>query len=428
MMLLNEAPAISFDWLDMIAQSAYQRTLSAFYQAAVESQCPVALWREPHQAGQLALVDFSGEARRAKIDFTQPTPGFAFAPFINPGGRETRFLQAGLVLKPTGHRRFPENLSLQPGRANRNRDRFMAAYRQLITGQRPLKRQWVASHSQPRLCPEADYCRLVATAIDYIKATGIKKVVTSRATETPLPHDFDPLATFNELSRRYAHAFISLVSLPDAGTWIGASPEVLLRLADSELYTVALAGTQPRPSDRPLSAVSWGAKEIEEQALVSDYIRHFFQQRGISQVSEEGPFTVSAGQIVHRQTQFRVRLAEPQLSHLANQILDTLHPTSAVCGMPKPEALAFILEHENYDRAFYSGFLGPLHLDQRSDLFVNLRCMQLKPDSAILYVGGGITKDSLPQAEWTETVLKSNTLLNVLRRNDHEPNHHNPKI
>jgi isochorismate synthase len=161
--------------------------------------------------------------------------------------------------------------------------------------------------------------------------------------------------------------------------------------------------------------VQWGAKEIEEQALVSDYIRYFLQRTQPDHFSEVGPHTVSAGQIVHLQTKFKVKLAEPHLSQLANQILHELHPTSAVCGMPKKEALSFILEKENYERAFYSGFLGPVHLNQQSHLFVNLRCMQLKQHSAILYVGGGITKDSAPQAEWTETVLKSRTLLNVLQ-------------
>jgi isochorismate synthase len=83
--------------------------------------------------------------------------------------------------------------------------------------------------------------------------------------------------------------------------------------------------------------------------------------------------------------------------------------------MPKKEALSFILAHENYNRAFYSGFLGPVHLHGQSNLFVNLRCMQLGRERAVLYVGAGITPDSVPQAEWEETVLKSNTLLAVLQ-------------
>ena len=82
------------------------------------------------------------------------------------------------------------------------------------------------------------------------------------------------------------------------------------------LCTVALAGTQARHPEVPLADVQWGAKEIEEQALVSDYIRHFFQQQHLDRFREVGPRTVSAGNVVHLQTKFEVSLDEPRLSHL----------------------------------------------------------------------------------------------------------------
>jgi isochorismate synthase len=208
---------------------------------------------------------------------------------------------------------------------------------------------------------------------------------------------------------------VSLVSIPGLGTWLGASPELLLSVSGTQLSTVALAGTQARPPTAPLENIQWRAKEIEEQALVGDYIRDFFRQQGLDHFIEEGPRTVSAGNVVHLQTSFAVNLAPTRLLRLANEVLYTLHPTSAVCGMPKKEALSFILAHENYNRAFYSGFLGPVHLHGQSNLFVNLRCMQLGRERAVLYVGAGITPDSVPQAEWEETVLKSNTLLAVLQ-------------
>jgi isochorismate synthase len=228
------------------------------------------------------------------------------------------------------------------------------------------------------------------------------------------------VATFLALCQKYDHAFISLVSIPGVGTWIGATPETLLALTPTSLKTVALAGTRASPTDRTLEDVIWGTKEIEEQALVSDYIRHFLQQLPLANFSEVGPRTVSAGNIIHLKTDFSIadtaatQLGQHGLSELANRILDSLHPTSAVCGMPKKEALSFILERERYNRAFYSGFLGPIHIEAQSRLFVNLRCMQLTPERAILYVGAGITADSVPALEWQETVLKSKTLLSVL--------------
>lgn len=419
-MMINEIPFTSLDFLDDLYQQDDTKSIAAFYQAAIDRGLPVALWRYPNSQEKQALVDFSGMAYPDKIDFTKKLPGFAFSPFNNELGEATLFIKAGLHLDQTGHHFNNEHSIFNNFFERDNKIRFMARYQQLAYGLEPLSHNWVynaTDSERASVSTEAEYCQLVSAAIDYIKSTDIKKVVVSRSMAAPLPPHFKPLVTFETLCRQYPHAFISLVSIPAIGTWIGASPEVLLSMSHNSLYTVALAGTQARHPEVPLNEVQWGAKEREEQALVSDYIRYFLKHQQLAPFRENGPRTVSAGNVVHLQTKFEVQLEEPQLSHLANQILYQLHPTSAVCGMPKKEALAFILEKEGYDRAFYSGFLGPVHLDRQSHLFVNLRCMQLKHDKALLYVGGGITKDSVPSAEWMETVLKSKTLLDVLQYN-----------
>jgi isochorismate synthase len=415
-MILIEPPVLELAKLDDLLRHDYSRALAAFYQAAVDNNLPVALWRYPNSHDKQALVDFSGVAQPTKIDFTQKIPGFTFAPFVNNGGESTLFIKASLHLDPNGHHFYAESPTAPNQRTVDNKNQFLATYRQLTVDLPPC--EWITTpvqHDKNSVSTEAEFCTLVEEAIAYMETTGIKKIVASRATQIPLPPNFNPLATFETLCQRYSRAFVSLVSIPDVGTWIGASPEVLLSLDDQELRTVALAGTQAQPTDAPLSQITWGAKEIEEQALVSDYIRGFFRQLAPKEFTEDGPRTVSAGNIAHLQTEFKVKMDETQLLHLANQILNDLHPTSAVCGMPKPEALSFILEKEKHDRAFYSGFLGPVHLNHQSHLFVNLRCMQLRRNNAILYIGAGITKDSIPQAEWVETILKSETLLDVLQ-------------
>jgi len=417
MIALTKPITANVEPMTLLPENDYRRALAAFYHAAVENDLPVALWRYPNRQALRALVDFGGRPRATTIDFTQKTPGFVFAPFVNQNVTAALFIKASLVLDPTAYQTLYRSISPDNEFEKANEARFLATYRKFAFNAGPLSQTWFTSKIPRRanaFASKAEYCRLVAEAVDYIKAVGIKKIVTSRAIETPLPPDFSPVSTFETLCERYPHAFVSLVSIPEVGTWIGASPEIFLSITPNEFQTVALAGTQALPAGVPLSQISWEAKEIEEQALVSDYIRQFFGQQNIDPVSEEGPCTVSAGNVVHLQTKFRIQLREPQLSNLANQVLHKLHPTSAVCGMPQQQALSFILEKENYDRAFYSGYLGPVHLNQESHLFVNLRCMQLNRRSAILYVGGGITKDSVPKAEWDETVLKSNTLLNVL--------------
>ena len=389
------------------------RHLRAFFQAAVAGELPVALWRLPSTNGSHAIVDFSGAAKPAPIDFCTGEPGFVFAPFVNEDNRSALHIRADLHLAPDGLHTLRQLWNGQRGRF----ERFTATYQALLMDEQRQATAWyvAAGQSASHCSSQAEYRDLVREAIEFISNSGLDKVVVSRMAETALSRDFDPVATFQRLCDRYPAAFVSLVAVPGVGTWIGASPELLLADDGASLSTMALAGTQARPVDRPLTAVAWSPKEVEEQALVSDYVRDFFQRAGVANVEETGPHTVAAGNIVHLQTTFRVALPHDPRMALANRVLHELHPTSAVCGMPKDKALAFILRNERYDRSFYSGFLGPMHLDSQSHLYVNLRCMQIRERVAALYVGGGVTAESDPDAEWRETELKAETLLAVLR-------------
>ena len=95
-------------------------------------------------------------------------------------------------------------------------------------------------------------------------------------------------------------------------------------------------------------------------------------------------------------------------------LLNTLHPTPAVCGLPKEAAKSFILRNENYDRTFYTGFLGEININLVTDLFVNLRCVEIEEGFAKVYVGGGITEESIPEKEWLETHFKTTTIKSIL--------------
>jgi isochorismate synthase len=212
------------------------------------------------------------------------------------------------------------------------------------------------------------------------------------------------------------------VSVPGVGTWLGASPEVLAEVtADGQFHTMALAGTQPLvPGTRPQEAI-WRQKEIEEQALVARYIVSCFKQLRLREYHETGPRTVAAGQLLHLRTDFEVDLHNvPNAASLGTDMLRLLHPTSAVGGMPKTAALAFLQRHEGYDRAYYSGFLGPVNVEAPglARLFVNLRCFQLRPTEAIIYAGTGLTIDSDPTREWQETQMKMQTVGAVLSFNN----------
>ena len=124
-----------------------------------------------------------------------------------------------------------------------------------------------------------------------------------------------------------------------------------------------------------------------------------------------GPHTQQAGSLLHLKTEIRAQL---HTGFSLQNLLQQLHPTPAVCGMPKAAALQFIGQEEGYDRQFYSGFLGEILGNNQVDLFVNLRCMNLANEQAHIYVGCGITSGSLPESEFAETVHKAQTMKQVL--------------
>jgi isochorismate synthase len=261
---------------------------------------------------------------------------------------------------------------------------------------------------------EQGYCQLVAKGIQAITNKDFSKLVLSRTKVVSLPDDFNIVRTFERICEEYPKAFAYLFSIPKVGTWMGATPEILGSITrDNIFHTVALGGTQvmtPENFDHPV----WERKELDEQAFISRYIADCFKKIGLEKFNQEGPRTILAGNLLHLKTNFSVDLSTLQPPHRASELLELLHPTPAVCGIPKEEAAAYIIENEGYDREFYTGFLGPIGIKDESHLYVNLRCMQLHQNQAILYVGAGITKESNPDKEWLETEAKCQTLLKVI--------------
>ncbi|SFS99911.1 isochorismate synthase [Zhouia amylolytica] len=252
-----------------------------------------------------------------------------------------------------------------------------------------------------------NHVNLVSMGIDKIKDGLFSKVVLSRFQEVP-SNDLKPLEVYNRLLNRYRNAFAYFWYHPKVGMWMGATPETLIDIKGQHFKTMALAGTQKYNDSEE---VCWGQKELDEQKIVTDFILESLA--GLSDDLEVSEVTtIRAGNLLHLKTDIRGELNK---SFDVKDLIETLHPTPAVCGYPKDQSNRFILQHENYDRKFYTGYLGYFNgQEERSSFYVNLRCMQLFEDKAVIYVGGGITQDSDPVSEWEETVNKSQTMLNAL--------------
>jgi len=264
---------------------------------------------------------------------------------------------------------------------------------------------------------KSNFETLVAKGIDAIKNQDFEKVVLSRK-ETVALDAFELVATLEQLFFLYPSTFSYCFYHPKVGIWLGATPEQLLKVKNTVFETIALAGTQ---KDTDATEVIWDNKEKEEQKYVTDYIVDIVKEVA-SGIKVSEPFSIKAGSIWHIKTSISGVLNS---SSSLQKVIQLLHPTPAVCGLPKVISKAFILENENYDRAFYTGFLGELNLENQTDLFVNLRCMEIKvADSqnpsefafskAELFMGCGITKDSIPEKEWNESINKSATMKKVL--------------
>ncbi len=387
----------------------------SLWQVCREWQLPVAVWRLPQTDAIHLIVDLSGQPTQTNPDLEELPPGFAFSPFLNPTGEKSFFMAAHLHYTFSGEQ-WQEAEPAVPEQWKSRQESFQEQIRQAL--RKPLSdlgQPLSAPLVEPDPQEKSRFENLVREAVGCIEGGRFQKVVLSRSKRIDLPYEPNLLRVFHRMAQAYPTAFVSLVSFPGLGTWMGASPEILVSVDQHQIFrTVALAGTQAlQPGISPAQA-TWTQKEIEEQALVSRYIINCFKHIRLREFEEDGPKTVVAGHLMHLRTDFTVDMQATGFPQLGTTMLRLLHPTSAVCGMPKDAALRFIREQEGYHREFYSGYLGPVNMEGESHLFVNLRCTQWLEKAAILYAGAGVTAHSNPEKEWRETELKCQTMLRVI--------------
>ena len=239
---------------------------------------------------------------------------------------------------------------------------------------------------------------------DAVSDGRFRKLVLSRSKTIATAEGEKPERLFLRACAAFPRLMIMLFHTRQSGTWLIASPEILLEKTGDMWHTVALAGTMPYSEGLP----EWSSKNKAEQHVVEEYISQTITPFA-RQTIKDGPFTIRAGNVQHLRTDFRFT---PQHSaeDITGEILSRLHPTPAVCGMPKSEARDFILTHEPHDREYYSGFAGPLNIGCGTHLYVSLRCARLCGGSMTLFAGGGIMPESICEAEWQETEQKMKTI------------------
>ncbi len=390
--------------------------ISNYWRSANKLGLPFALWRSPKQLHKQLILSFNPVVSNTKLNLEETNSGFAISPFLNPDGDKTLLIEADVYLQ------FDQNenvIAEQHKYADLHPKRL-----ELESALNTLTSANVSQQTKLEIETEAEsvknqYLEIVKDGISQIEAGKFQKVVLSRKKEIEISENFQLLQEFDKLCTHYPNAFVSLIYLPQLNQcWLGATPEMLVSIDKQGMFrTMSLAGTQSAIDEngqlKSLKQAQWTQKEIEEQAYVSRFIIDCLKKIRVREFIEEGPKTVMAGNLMHLRTDFTIDTQAIHFPQLGTVMLDLLHPTSAVCGMPKNESLQFILENEKHDREFYAGYLGPVNIQNETELYVNLRCMKIENHLATLYAGAGITEDSDPMKEWLETELKCQTLLKV---------------
>ena len=384
------------------------------FEFCLKENYSIAIWRQPGKDLVNYIIQLSGKLPKTVTpDLENMEPGFLTSPYNNESNQLNYLIKAdihltsessdSLRLKILNYTSFDESCKSFILKAKSNKSET-----EKESGQNSGK-QYISSDSD-----HDKFRSLVTLSVDKIREGRFQKVVPSRITELAVPASTNIYKKFQALCDIHPLAFVSLFSIPDKGSWLGASPEILIKIDNKKtFYTSAVAGTQTSANIDNLTSVAWTQKEIEEQALVSRYIINCFKKIRLREFEESGPKTVKAGNLVHLRTDFKVDMKAVNFPQLGSVMLKLLHPTSAVCGMPKEPAEMFLKENENFDREFFSGYIGPVNIENCTSLYVNLRCAKIFNQKAFLYAGAGVTFDSIPEKEWNETEMKLRSIMQV---------------
>jgi isochorismate synthase len=262
--------------------------------------------------------------------------------------------------------------------------------------------------------PPAHFEEAVSRAVQRIRAGEFQKVVLAREVDVHAPAAHDPAAVFGLLREAFDSSYIYAVGRGDA-TFVGASPELLIRRQGQRATTVALAGSARRSADPAVDdhlgeQLLRSDKDREENAIVARRIARTLRPFAVWVTAAREPVVVRVANIQHLAAPIRAQLAAPMD---AVELAGRLHPTPAV-GAEPDSALSIIPALEGFDRGWYAGAVGWTDASGDGEFLVALRCALLRGAGARCYAGCGIVRDSDPAAELAETEVKLQVMLPAL--------------
>ena len=266
--------------------------------------------------------------------------------------------------------------------------------------------------------PPESYERAVARAVEQIHAGSLRKVVLARTLRVEAGRSLDPTQLLRRLRAVEPECYVFAMDLDQGRTIVGASPELLVSRSGLEVRANPLAGSAPRAGDPDLDranaeALGSSAKDRQEHAIVVEAVFRALRPLCDDLRHDPEPTLLATANVWHLSTRFRGTLKDPTVSSL--DLVRALHPTPAVCGDPREEAMQLIRDLEPVARGHYAGAVGWMDANGDGVWALALRCAELYGETARLFAGAGIVADSEPERELDETERKFRAFLDSLR-------------
>jgi menaquinone-specific isochorismate synthase len=262
--------------------------------------------------------------------------------------------------------------------------------------------------------PPSHYTELVGRGTKAMADGDLRKVVLAREVVVTADEPIDVGDVLARLRSTFPGCFVFHVD-----GFIGASPELLVSRAGDVVRSHPMAGTAPRGGDpttdaRLAASLLSSTKDREEHQITIDMVHDTLLAYSSYVDYEAEPSIVPVANLQHLATLVEGRLSHPPASVL--ELARALHPTPAVCGQPRDDALAFIRAEEGFDRRRYAGTVGWVDARGNGTFAVSVRVAEVEGPVARLYAGCGIVPDSEPQVELAETRVKLQALLSAIVR------------
>jgi len=371
------------------------------FHAMVEAQARVfsELRAEPALVGQLRF--FGGSAFTTGRDGSGCWEDFGDSTFVLP-----RVLY---IDRPEG----AELLAIDPASAPGGTEHTLAVVAQALAaldapGGAPVPPAQVESRRES--AGEREFEELVALAQERIRAGRVDKVALARR-ETLTLSVAPRVGVLLERLRKTAQGATRFAFRIGERTFVGATPECLVKRQDLLVETEALAGTAAKSDSEARAALLASAKDQDEHRYVVEALKSALGP--LCRRLDVAPEAVikELPQLLHLCTPIKGQLERPL--HVLELVM-RLHPTPAVCGSPTAEALRFIVEHEAAPRGWYAAPFGWADARGNGHFVVGLRSALLHGKNVHLYAGAGIVRGSKPKLEYEETELKLQSIRSAL--------------